>query len=1068
MRPFGGCCFSLEHCSGVAFQFHGEQQMVIPNEHLSVAQGKFAVRRIQSTFVFASIFAAVSAVPLSAQTERPSIANSFRLGDDGICQVQSLTRDAAFSGIFDRSWSIVCRDAARPIGKLYALRGNPAETMARMAGLRKSEADCGAAPLGNESVEDLGAVIAQQCKLVDAPVGYKVLAKSRGNILWVAEGLSGYDSALKLGLRTIIADRTISGKVTIATTSIDDPVAFARVQAGTLDPVQALAEGYRRNNSGNYAEAAEFFETLQQRTTGTEGAAERQVEYVLNRALQKSNLGSFAEADTLFARADQQPTSDPVQLRLRRNFRVMHLLNQQQFAEALKILDVPISAIARNKKPIGTALEISAEIAAELNSNALGGPQLGSRDSSTLTPEERGIFLDAQADQLRGTLLRLSGKPSEGKQALERALREVISVRDGRVTSAIRLRAQILAEKALALEGEGNASAAETTMRDSLSLLETRYPQTVAVSGARARLAALLARRGKTEEALREYRSIVAGSAGNTASTGSIGNLLSPYFALLASEIAQKPELVNDLFLASQTLVRPGVADTQAILSRELSEGSGEATRLFREARTLAREIEKARIDLANLSSSNSESQNNQTAIAATSAAIATLERDQVAVQAKLNDFPQYRAIASSNVNLTDLKNALNPGEAYYKLSISGNAAYAIFVDGSGATGYRLPITSAQLELTVDALRDTIIKDEAGQLNTYPFDVKLSRKLYLDLFGPIANRVEAARHLIFEPDGAMLRLPINLLVTAQRGIEAYEARMAAADADQFDFRGIDWLGRSRAISTAVSARAFKEARATPASTATREYIGFGQNAPVGSASRFASIRGVTGTEADNCTWPAAEWNKPISASELREVQSIIGADKSALVTEDAFTDVAVMGRNDLSDFRIIHFATHGLVAAPKPECPARPALLTSFGGGASDGLLTFSEIYGLRLNADLVILSACDTAGKASVAATREAGVTTGGGSALDGLVRAFVGAGGRSVVASHWPAPDDFKATERLISGLFKQSADTSVGEAMAIAQSVLMDDANTSHPYYWSGFAIVGDGDRKLLSQR
>lgn len=1039
------------------------------NDHTDAARGKIEVRKVHFTYVLMTTLLAFSPLPAAAQSERPSLSNSFRLGDDGICQVQSLTRDAAFKGIFDRAWSIVCRDAARPIGKLYALRGNPADIMARMAELRKSEADCNATTPSSENVDDLGAIAVQQCRLIDTPVGYKILFRSKGNMLWIAEGLSGYDSALKLGLRTIISDRSISGKITIATTSIEDPVAFARVQAGTLDPVQALAEGYRRNNSGNYAEAAEFFETLQQRTTGVEDAATRQVEYLINRALQKSNLGAFAEADTLFSRADQQPSSDPIQLRLRRNFRVMHLLNQQRFAEALKILDVPISAVARDTKPLGTAVEISAEIAAELNSGALGGRQLGSGESGSLTPEERGIFLDAQADQLRGTLLRLSGKPGEGRQALDRALKDVVSVRGGRVTSAIRLRAQILAEKALALEGEGNANAAETAMRESLSLLETRYPQTVALNGARARLAALLGRRGKTGEALREYRSIVVGSAGNSSATGSIGNLLSPYFALLASQIGQKPELIDDLFLASQTLVRPGVADTQAILSRELSEGSGEATRLFREARTLAREIEKARIELANLSSSSSaEAQNNQAAIAATTATIATLERDQVAVQAKLNDFPQYRAIASSNVNLTDLKNALRSGEAYYKLSITGNAVYAIFADGTGATGYRLPITATQLELTVDALRDTVIKDEAGQLNTYPFDVKLARKLYLDLFGPVASRIEAARHLIFEPDGAMLRLPVNLLITTQRGVDAYEARIAAPDADQFDFRGIDWLGRGRAISTAVSARAFKEARATPVSTATREYIGFGQNAPVGSASRFASIRGVTGTEADNCTWPAAEWNKPISASELREVQSIIGADKSAIVTEAAFTDVAVMKRDDLSDFRIIHFATHGLVAAPKPECPARPALLTSFGGGPSDGLLTFSEIYGLRLNADLVILSACDTAGKASVAATREAGVTTGGGSALDGLVRAFVGAGGRSVVASHWPAPDDFKATERLIAGLFKQPSSTSVGDAMATSQIALMDDANTSHPYYWSGFAIVGDGDRKLLSQR
>lgn len=1028
----------------------------------------FAVRKIALTILSTSVLAVVVTVPASAQTERPSVANSFRLGDDGVCQVQSKTRDAAISGIFDRVWSIVCRDAARPIGKLYALRGNPAESLSRMSNTRKLEADCKATSQSDETIEGLGLVSTQQCKLADAAVGYKILSKSKGNILWVAEGLSGYESALKLGLRTIIADRTIAGKITIATTSIDDPIAFARVQAGTLDPEQALAEGYRRNNSGNYAEAAEFFETLQQRTSTGENAAARQIEYVINRALQKSNLGAFAEADVLFGKGDQQPTNDPIQLRLRRNFRVMHLLNQQRFAEALIILDVPIAPVSRNTIALGTAIEISPEISAELNNSSLGGRQLGLSETNNLTSQERGVFLDAQALQLRGTLLRLTGKPAEGRQVLGRALKDVISVRDGRVISAIRLRSQILAEEALALEGEGNASAAEAKMRESLSLLETRYPQTVAVNGARARLAALLVRRGNTEEALREYRSIVAGSSATTASAGSIGNLLSPYFALLASQIAKKPEFVDDLFLASQTLVRPGVADTQAILSRELSEGSGEATRLFREARSLSREIEKSRIELANLSVTGNQSQQNLVAMDAIRNSIDTLEKDQVVVQSKLSEFSQYRAIATGGIVLSDLKTTLKSGEAYYKLSVTGNAVYGIFVDANGATGYRVPLTAEQLEQSVDAIRDTIIKDEAGQLNTYPFDLKLSNKLYSDLFGPIAARMDAVRHLIFEPDGAMLRLPINLLVTGKRGIDAYDARVAKPDSDQFDFTGVEWLGRNRAISTAVSARAFKEARSTPPSTAKQEYLGFGQNTPVGSASRFASTRGLTRIGNENCTWPAVEWNKPISASELREVQSIIGTDRSSIVTEAAFTDTAVMARADLSDFRIIHFATHGLVAAPKPECPARPALLTSFGDNKSDGLLTFSEIYGLRLDADLVILSACDTAGKASVAATREAGVTTGGGSALDGLVRAFVGAGGRSIVASHWPAPDDFKATERLISGLFKQTLDVSVGDAMAKAQITLMDDVNTSHPYYWSGFGIIGDGGQKLLGQR
>jgi CHAT domain-containing protein len=139
--------------------------------------------------------------------------------------------------------------------------------------------------------------------------------------------------------------------------------------------------------------------------------------------------------------------------------------------------------------------------------------------------------------------------------------------------------------------------------------------------------------------------------------------------------------------------------------------------------------------------------------------------------------------------------------------------------------------------------------------------------------------------------------------------------------------------------------------------------------------------------------------------------------------------------------------------------------MTSFGGEGSDGLLSFSEIYDLRLDADLVILSACDTAGGASLAATREAGLRGGGDFALDGLVRAFVGAGGRTVVASHWPVPDDYDSTNRLISGLFAASPGTATATALRQAQQALMARPETSHPYYWAGFAIVGDGAAPVL---
>ena len=208
------------------------------------------------------------------------------------------------------------------------------------------------------------------------------------------------------------------------------------------------------------------------------------------------------------------------------------------------------------------------------------------------------------------------------------------------------------------------------------------------------------------------------------------------------------------------------------------------------------------------------------------------------------------------------------------------------------------------------------------------------------------------------------------------------------------------------------------------------------------------------------------WNNPSSAAELIEARGLVGAGGSDLMTGAAFSDTAIKGRTDLDQFRILHFATHGLVTPPESGCPVRPALLTSFGpAGQSDGLLTFSEIFELKLDADMVILSACDTAGEADVQSTREAGVATGGGTSLDGLVRAFIGAGGRAVLASHWPAPDDFNATARLITGLFSAGPGVSTGEALLGAEQKLMADPQTSHPYYWSGFAVVGDATRPLV---
>jgi CHAT domain-containing protein len=1030
--------------------------------------------------IFVGLLAALAgsvSVPALAQTQaprgpemRPSLQNSFRLGSGGdtLCRVQSSGVDPAVRTMFDRAYSIVCRDAAQPIGRIYALRKSGGDPLARLAELRQAKATCETAAAG-QPLGELRAVTVSQCKLTDAEVPYRVYAHDKGRTVFVAEGLAGYDSALTLGLRTVVADRIIPGEVTIAQTEAGDPAAFARVQAGTLDLSEALDEGYRRNNSGNYAEAAEFFDTLLQRAQNDQNGRRLLGEFLINRALQRSNLGAFAEADALLLQADVIPTSDPVQLRLRRNFRALHLMNQQKFAEAARVLDRPIESSGASVSAISGNEPVIGEAAAEIINSALPlTQQLAGAQGSSLTPEERSAILDAQARILRASIQRRMGQPAEAQTGLTGALADLLAIRDGRVTSIARLRSQALNELALIAEAGGNQPEAERLLREAIQVLAIEYPDSIAVAAANSRLASYFARRGQTDQAIGLYREIVARAGDGALSTNISSDMLAPYFALLAREIPRRPELVSDFFLAGETLVRPGVASTQAVLARELSAGDDEAARLFRQAITLTREAEQARVTLARLTAMPGGGEAERQQIATLTRELETLQASQAATQARLADFPRYRALSTKALTLDDLRTSLKPGEAYLKLNQVGGAVYAMLVTPEAATAYRAPISADTLDKAVARLRDSISVVEDGQQLTYPFDLARARTLFRALFDPVAPQLAAARHIIFEPAGAMLKLPLNLLVTDDQSVAAYEARKAR---DEFDFRGVAWLGRDRDISTAVSARAFRDVRAVPASRAPLEYLGLGENAPVPPVLTLTGgQRPIDGRE--DCAWPFEAWNNPISASELVTAQGIIGAQQARLLTGPAFTDARLNAQRDLSQYRVLHFATHGLVAAPKPECPAQPALLTSFETEGnqlkSDGLLTFKEIFDLRLDADLVILSACDTAAAASAAATREAGLGSGGDIALDGLVRAFVGAGARSVVASHWPLPDNYDATARLISAMFKAPAGTSTTAALRLGQRELMDQADTSHPYYWSGFAVIGDGARPVLRTR
>lgn len=1016
------------------------------NAAIRIMRGALAAKAVLG------LSALLSATPGIARDQKQgsiALRDTFPIGSNGLCEAQILAPEQG-AGLFDRRYSIICRDAARPVGTLWVVKTKEGDSdVQQFVG---KDLACKPEEAAAADLPGLNGTRRFACARQGSTIRNDLLIGTRGGRIYAATGLMAYAKALELGLASLAGDKVVPGAVEIPLTNAMDDLAFARQQAEAIDTDQALVEAYRLSNAGNFAEAAEFFAVSSAALVGP-GAIEAR----LNSALQQSNLGNFAEARRLFAASRADMAASPVLSRQLRNYEAMDALNQRKASAALAILDRPVTANFTDVEDL-RSLRIGASMAGQLASE---NERIAGAFSSGLTPPERAKLLDGQHAYLKATTLRLLGRPGETTALLRQAEATLGEVRGGRVVSMAWLRAQVLGELAEVSERSGQSAEAERLHQQGIALLAATYPDAPVLDSARAQLAGFYARGGRRDDALGIYREIVKGARGRA--MPSLRNLLTPYFALLTDGKSPATEAATDLFAASQLLLRPGLAQTQAALARELSGGSDEAAQMFRTATNLGRGIEQQRIALLDLESAPQPTAQQTALIADRRQRLEQLQQQQAEVLEKLAAFPRYRAVTEQGITLADLQAALKPGEAYVKLVTLERDTYVLYATADNVRVWRADATPAQLEALVGKIRESIAVIEGGQVLTYPFDIERSRELYVRLFAPVGEELPKLRHIVFEPDGALLKLPINLLVTDDASVAAYKARMAGKAPDEYDFRGTAWLGRTAEISTSVAASAFRDVRRARPSNAKRAYIGLGENQPIGEATPGAARTRAALEAGEKCRWSPNIWANPIKATELREAATRFGAS-STVLTGAEFTDAAIMGLGELSNYRILHFATHGLVTAPQPECPPRPALLTSFDQNeGSDGLLSFAEIFGLRIDADLVILSACDTAGSATVGATREAGVTSGGEFALDGLVRAFVGAGGRTVLASHWPVPDDFNATGRLISGLF-EGGGRETAEALRTSQVALMDDAETSHPFYWSAFAVVGDGAAKL----
>jgi CHAT domain-containing protein len=326
--------------------------------------------------------------------------------------------------------------------------------------------------------------------------------------------------------------------------------------------------------------------------------------------------------------------------------------------------------------------------------------------------------------------------------------------------------------------------------------------------------------------------------------------------------------------------------------------------------------------------------------------------------------------------------------------------------------------------------------------------------------------LEGIHNLVVIPDGALQSLPLSVLVTHAPSRDP---------ANVADHRNIQWLAKDYAVTVLPSIASLHALRAfAHASHASSPFLGIGDPALKGwRRNEGREVRSVVaGLGPVMAEQLPAQWLRslhtldttaravealqplPETAVELRRIAQILGASEQNLLLGPRATEDALENTH-LSSYRVVEFATHGLV--PGNLGLNEPALVltpTYQAHTDHDGLLTASKIATLKFDADWVILSACNTA-------ATDAGPDPNGFSAL---AKAFFYAGARSVLISHWSVPSE--STVKLTTGAIDELAKMpSIGRAEALRRSMMamLDPSNSptfAHPLVWAPFSLAGEG--------
>lgn len=390
---------------------------------------------------------------------------------------------------------------------------------------------------------------------------------------------------------------------------------------------------------------------------------------------------------------------------------------------------------------------------------------------------------------------------------------------------------------------------------------------------------------------------------------------------------------------------------------------------------------------------------------------------------AQLDQNPRPHLARSVPVPLASIQASMSPDELLLEYVVSDKASFALAVTRVTSRAYRIPGAKDLAALVAGYTKEVMRADplpESGRAD--------ARRLFDAIAANISELTEKQR-LIIVPDGALHSVGFDSLIDG----------------------GNKYLIRTHTVSYVPSATVLHILRSRPANlTAPYSLLAFG--APE-SPGLMASAR-RSSTPARALLDISGGTMTPLSSAsgEVRTISSELGGTSHVFFGEGATEER--FKSEPLSEFRVIHFATHAFADIKHPERSA--IVLAPDGKTGDDGLLQIREIRKLSLRADLVTLSTCDAG------AGRDEGIQ-----GVESLVSAFQFAGARSVLASRWLADDMFTAS--LMTDIYRElGGGASVADALRSAQLAALQKFGTSaKPALWSAFFISGEPSTRIHGQ-